>query len=67
MAVLADRDQHHPDGLTAGGGRRPWPERAGTHTVRRLGMPYGGGAADEDRHLATEDREQVAGDGVGVK
>ena len=68
MAFIADRDPNDPDGVTAGAAddrARSVPARTQSGGMR---MPYNsGGAADEDRHLATEDSEKVVGDGVAVK
>jgi hypothetical protein len=68
VAFIADRDQHHHDGVTAG---------TADDRARRAGVDAQLGdcgcgtaveaAADDDGHLATEDGVQVACDRVAVK
>ena len=67
-AFIADRDQHHHDGVTAG---------TADDGARRAGVDAQLGdcgcgtavaaAADDGSHLPAEDGEQVAGDRIAVK
>jgi hypothetical protein len=68
VAFIADRDQHHHDGVTSG---------TADDRARRAGVDAQLGdcgwgtaveaASDDDGHLATEDGEQVAGDRIAVE